>query len=130
MATSIRARFGFSLFANLSKAVVTFGTGLLVARGLGPENYGTMMFPLGTFAAARQLLDMGSSTAFFTLLSQRHRSGRFVVWYLAWLGIQFLVPAVLVGLLFPAAWVELIWKGELRSLVLLAILAAYLQSVL
>lgn len=130
MSNSIRARFGFSLFANLSKAVITFGTGMLVARGLGPEQYGTMMFLLGTFTAARQLLDMGSSTAFFTFLSQRQRSRRFVGWYFAWLGVQFLLPLLAVGLLLPAAWVELIWKGEQRSLVILAFLAAYMQSVL
>lgn len=130
MTHSIRARFGFSLFANLSKAIITFGTGMLVARGLGPEQYGTMMFLLGTFTAARQLLDMGSSTAFFTFLSQRQRSRHFVGWYFAWLGVQFLLPLLAVGLLFPAAWVELIWKGEQRSLVILAFLAAYMQSVL
>jgi O-antigen/teichoic acid export membrane protein len=127
---SIRSRFGFSLFANLSRAIITFGTGMLVARGLGPEQYGTMMFLLGTFAAARQLLDMGSGTAFFTFLSQRQRSRRFVGWYFAWLGVQFLLPLLAVGLLFPAAWVDLIWQGEQRSLVILAFLAAYMQSVL
>jgi O-antigen/teichoic acid export membrane protein len=130
VSSSIRARFGFSLFANLSKAVVTFGTGMLVARGLGPEQYGTMMFLIGTFAATRQLLDMGSSTAFFTFLSQRQRGRSFVLWYFAWLGMQFLVPLMFVGLLLPEAWLALIWKGEQRSLVLLAFLAAYLQSVL
>jgi O-antigen/teichoic acid export membrane protein len=127
---SIRSRFSFSLFANLSKAVITFGTGMLVARGLGPAQYGTMMFLLGTFTAARQLLDMGSSMAFFTFLSQRQRTRRFVGWYFAWLGVQFLVPLLAVGLLFPTAWVDLIWKGEERSLVILAFLAAYMQSVL
>lgn len=130
MTQSIRSRFGFSLFANLSKAVITFGTGMLVARGLGPEKYGTMMFLLGTFTAARQLLDMGSGSAFFTFLSQRQRSRRFVAWYFAWLGVQFLLPLLAVGLLFPEAWIELIWKGEQRSLVVLAFLAAYMQSVL
>lgn len=103
---------------------------MLVARGLGPEQYGTMMFLLGTFSAARQLLDMGGSTAFFTLLSQRQRSRYFVGWYFAWLGVQFSVPLLLVGILFPTDWVALIWRGEQRSLVLLAFLAAYLQSVL
>ena len=103
---------------------------MLVARGLGPEQYGTMMFLLGTFAAVRQLLDMGSSTAFFTFLSQRQRSRRFVYWYFAWFGVQFLIPLLVVGLVFPAEWVELIWKGEQRSLVILAFLAAYMQSVL
>ncbi len=103
---------------------------MLVARGLGPEQYGTMMFLIGTFAAIGQLLDMGSATAFFTFLSQRQRSRRFVGWYLAWLGVELLLPLLAVGLLFPAAWIELIWKGEQRSLVILAFLAVYMQSVI
>jgi O-antigen/teichoic acid export membrane protein len=130
LSASILTRFGFSLFANVSKAIITFGTGMMVARGLGPEQYGTMMFLLGTFTAARQLLDMGSGTAFFTFLSQRQRSRRFVGWYFAWLGVQFLLPMLAAGLLLPATWVDLIWKGEQRSLVVLAFVAAYMQSVL
>ncbi len=130
MTHSIRSRFGFSLFANLSRAVITFGTGMLVARGLGPEQYGTMMFLLGTFTALRQLLDMGTSTALFTFLSQRQRSKRFVGWYFAWLGVQFSLTLLAVGLMFPASWIELVWKGEQRNLVILAFIAAYMQSVL
>ena len=103
---------------------------MLVARGLGPDQYGTMMFLLGTFTAIRQLLDMGSSTAFFTFLSQRQCSRRFVGWYFAWLGVQFLVPLLAIGLLFPSAWVDLIWKGEQRDLVILAFVAAYMQSTI
>lgn len=103
---------------------------MLIARGLGPEQYGTMTFLLGTFTAVRQLLDLGSSTAFFTLLSQRQRSCRLVNWYLAWLGIQFLLTLIVVGIIFPAAWIELIWRGEQRTLVILAFFAAYMQSVL
>jgi O-antigen/teichoic acid export membrane protein len=127
---SIRTRFGFSLFANLSKAVVTFGTGLVVARGLGPEQYGTMVFLLGTFAAVRQLFDVGTSTAFFTFLAQRQRSLRFVGFYFSWLGLQFLVTLLAVALLFPSSWIDLIWRGEQRDLVILAFFAAYVQSVL
>lgn len=112
------------------KAFVGFVTGLLVARGLGPEQFGKMMFLLGTFTALRQLLDGGSATAFFTFLSQRPRSRRFVAWFSVWLGVQFLAPLLAVALLFPETWIELIWKGEQRSLVVLAFLAAYLQSTL
>lgn len=130
MPHSMSARFGFSLFANLSKAIMTFGTGMLVARGLGPEQFGMMMFLLGTFTAVRGFLDMGSSTAFFTFLSQRQRSKRFVGWYLTWLGVQFLLTLSAIGMLFPSSWIELIWKDEQRSLVILAFLAAYMQSVL
>jgi len=127
---SVRSRFAFSLGVNLLKALVTFATGLLVARGLGPEQYGNMMFLLGTFLALRQLLDVGSSTAFFTFLSQKPRSRRFVGWFSAWLVVQFLLPLLAVGLIFPTAWVELIWHGEQRLLVVLAFLAAYMQGLL
>jgi O-antigen/teichoic acid export membrane protein len=127
---SFRIRYGFSLFANLAKAGITFGTGVLVARGLGPNQYGTMIFLLGTFTAVRQLFDLGSSSAFFTFLSQRQRSRIFVGWYFAWIGLQFLLTFLMVGIFFPTSWVELIWKGEQRSIVLLAFLAAYMQSVL
>lgn len=130
MTASVGSRFAFSLGANLSKALIGFVTGLLVARGLGPEQFGKMMFLLGTFTALRQLLDVGSSTAFFTFLSQRSRSRRFVGWFSAWLGVQFLVPLLAVGLLFPVTWVELVWKGEQRSLVVMALLAAYMQTTL
>ncbi len=130
MTYSIPARFGFSLFANLSRALISFSTGMLVARGLGPEQYGTMMFLLGTFTALRQLLDMGSSTAFYTFLSQRQRTCRFVGWYFTWIAAQFLAPLFTIWVLLPSELVELIWKGEPRSLVLLAFLASFMQSVL
>lgn len=103
---------------------------MLVARGLGPEQYGIMMFLIGTFAAIGQLLDMGSSTAFFTFLSQRQRSRHFVNLYFAWLGVEFLLPLLIVGVLFPSHWIDLIWNGEQRSLVILAFIAVHIQSAI
>lgn len=103
---------------------------MLVARGLGPEQYGTMMFLIGTFAAIGQLLDMGSATAFFTFLSQRPRSRSFVGWYFVWLGVEFFLPLLAVGLLLPTSWIELIWNGEHRLLVILAFIAVYFQSTI
>lgn len=89
-----------------------------------------MMFLLATFVGVRSLLDMGSSTAFFTFLSRRQHSLHFVGWYFSWLGIQFIVPFLAIAFLFPAEWIELVWKGEQRSLVIIAFIAAYMQSVL
>lgn len=127
---SVMSRFSFSLIANLLKAGVGFATGLMVARGLGPEQYGKMMFLLGTFLAVRGLLDVGSSTAFFTFLSQRQRSRRFVGWFSGWLAVQLFVPLLVIGVLLPFDWIDSIWKGEQRSLVLMAFIVVYLQSVL
>lgn len=127
MSNSIASRFAFSFAANLMRSLVTFGTGMMIARGLGPEDYGRMMFLIGTFAAVRQLMDMGTSTAFYTFLSRKQRNRRFVLWYGGWLAIQFVLPLIAIALIFPSTWIDLIWKGEQRLLVILAFAAAFFQ---
>lgn len=127
MTASVRQRFAASLATNIMRGGLNFATGLLLARGLGPEQFGEMAFLLGTFQGVRQLLDMGTSTAFFTFLSQRERSRRFVRYFMAWLGLQFLLSLVIVGLLLPGPWVAAIWHGEDRLLVLLALIAVFMQ---
>jgi O-antigen/teichoic acid export membrane protein len=128
--TTVRARIVLSVVLSVVRSLLGFLTGLLVARGLGPADFGTMSFLLGTFLAARQLTDMGSSTAFFTFLSRRPRSRTFVGYFAGWMALQFLVPLLAVGLLLPQPWLDLIWRGEHRSIVILAFLAAYMQGTL
>lgn len=124
---SARQRFLFTIGMNLLRAGLSFTTGMLVARWLGPSSYGDLAFLLGTFAGVRMLLDVGSSAAFFTFLSQRPRSRRFVRSFFLWLLAQFLVPLTAIALLFPDRWVHAIWHGEPRFLVLLAFVAAFMQ---
>ena len=130
MTASVRRRVAFTVGANLLRSVLSFVTGMLLARSLGPVSFGNMAFLLGTFVAIRQILDMGSSTAFYTFMSQRTQSKRFVKLFFGWLGVQFVVPLCVVGLLFPSQWIEVIWRGEQRSLVLLAFAAAFMQNSL
>ena len=95
---------------------------------MGPDIYGNMAFLLGTFLAVRKLVDMGSSGAFFTYLSQRPRSRRFVMSFFAWLSAQFFIPLFVVGLLFPSQWIQTIWHGEQRGMVLLAFVASFMLN--
>lgn len=125
---SIRKRFGFSLLTNILKAILTFGSGIIVARGMGPEDYGRFIFLLGTFTAIKQLLDMGTSVAFFTFLSRSERSLKFINIYLLWLFIQFLVQLLIIYLIIPDSWFQVIWHGEARYLVIISFLATYTQS--
>lgn len=127
MTTSVRRRFAFTVGVNLFRSLLGFTTGMLLARWLGPDSYGNMAFLLGTFLGVRQLLDMGSSTAFFTFLSQRPQSKRFVRLFFVWLAVQFLIPVSVVGLIFPTYWIEILWHGEQRGLVLLAFAAVFMQ---
>ena len=73
--TSVKLRLVVSVGSNALRALISFFTGLLIARALNPAGYGDLMFLLGSFVAIRSLLDMGSSSAFFTFLSQRSRFG-------------------------------------------------------
>jgi O-antigen/teichoic acid export membrane protein len=125
--TSARKRFVFTVGMNLFRSGLSFSTAMLLARWLGPSTYGNLAFLLGTFAGVRALLDMGSGAAFFTFLSQRPRSRRFVGSFFLWLLAQFLVPLVAISVLFPSSWVRSIWHGEPRSLVVLAFVAAFMQ---
>lgn len=101
---------------------------MLLARWLGPREFGNMAFLLGTFAGVRTVLDMGSSSAYFTFLSQRPRSNQFIFRFFVWIGIQFALPLMLVGLLLPDAWIATIWRDQARSLVLLAFVASFMQN--
>lgn len=127
-APSIKSRFAVTLAANIARTGLSFLTGIVIARGLGPEEYGEFSFLLGSFIALRQLLDMGTGAAFYTFMAQKPRPPAFIVSFLLWQLAQFLIPALAIGLLFPRQWVDLIWVGQQRDIVLLALLATFLQQ--
>lgn len=125
---SIRKRFLFSAGANIARAAVSLAVGLLVARGLGPADYGNLAYLLGSFWAIRALLDMGSSSAFYTFIAQRGRSCHYYFVYFGWVAFQFLFSVALVAVLLPSAVVDRFWLGQDRELILLALLATFLQN--
>ena len=125
---SIRTRFWVSLGSNIIRAVLGFLSGLIIARGLSPSGYGDLMFLLGSFLSIRMLLDMGSSSAFYTFISRRPRGRGLYLFYFTWLAIQFTFTTVVVALVLPKEVVTRIWLGHPRSLVLLALLASFLQQ--
>lgn len=129
MSKSIRTRFAASLFANFLRSMVSFLTGFLLARWLGPEEYGRMVFLLASFAAFRQLLDMGTSSAFFTFLSRKPRGKRFVRTFWGWVACQLTVTLALVCLLLPDTVVRLVWVGETRTMAVLALIASFTQGI-
>jgi len=126
--TSIKSRFLISVVANIFRAGITFSAGILVARGLNPSGYGDLTFLLGSFVAIRALIDMGSSSAFFTFLSKRARGRQFYLFYFSWLVLQFIITLLLVALLIPAGLFEKIWLGQPRETVVLAFVAAFMQQ--
>lgn len=125
---SVKTRFLVSVGANGIRSIIGFVTGLLVARALNPSGYGDLMFLLGSFAAIRGLLDMGTSSAFYTFLSRHTQGRRFYLAYFFWTALQFLITLALVALIIPAGLFEKIWLGHNREIVIIAFLAAFMQQ--
>ena len=125
---SIQDRFSASIIGNISKSGLSFVTAMLLAKWLGPYDYGRMVFLLGSFAAFQQLIDMASSSAFFTFISQRPRSMKFIKYFWIWVLFQFLLCLLLLVLILPNSIIETIWKGEKSELVILAMVASFMQN--
>jgi len=122
-------RFAATFAANVLRAGISFLTGIVVARSLGAGSYGDLNFLLGSFVAVTQILDAGSTSAFYTLLSSRRRSWSFLLTYLVWtFGVQFGGTILVVGLVLPDALIGRLWIGHDRATVLLAFAAAFMVS--
>src|SRR5207302_11280701 len=123
-------RFGATLLANSLRTGLSFLSGILIARGLGASGYGDLNFLLGTFAAFSQLLDMGTSSAFYTFISKRRRGEKFFLLYMGWLSFQFVATIAVIGLLLPADALQRIWLGHDREIILLAFVASFFMTQL
>ena len=124
---SISSRFAVSVLANLLRGGLVFVTTIIIARVLGPEVYGDYAFLLGSFVATMSLLNMGSSNAFQTFISQKERGKLFVLSYAGWQLLQILLMLLVIGIILPEEWLSQIWMGHDRGLVFLAVASVFMQ---
>jgi O-antigen/teichoic acid export membrane protein len=103
---------------------LSFISGIIIARTLGPSNYGNFNFLLGSFTALASLVDMASSSAFYTFISQKKRGLSFFFYYTVWISIQFSI-LLLIVLFLPVPLKEKIWLGHTRSLILFALFTSF-----
>lgn len=124
---TVKVRFLVALLGNAVRAVASFSAGILVARGLGAENFGVLTFLSATFAALRPLLDLGASTAFYTFISRGGEIRPYLRLYFLWLSLQLVTMVALIAILLPEPAYQAIWIGQSRGLVLLGFLSAFFQ---
>lgn len=127
---SILSRLSFSLAGNVTRSALNILSTLVIARVLGPADYGAFAFLLASFTALTGVLDMGTSSAFFTFISKRNRAKAFIVVYFLWLAAQFLLSLSLIYFIFPDSWVNSLWQGESVERILIAFVAVFLQNQL
>ena len=126
--SSISSRFVFSVLANLLRGGIAFITTVIIARVLGPGEYGDYAFLFGSVVSIMVLLDMGTSQAFQTFMCQKERGNIFVLSYVGWKLLQVLLVLLVVGIILPEEWLIKIWLGHERDLVLLAFAAMFMQQ--
>ena len=126
----VGVRFGMTFLANALRAGLSFVGGLLIARTLGAADYGDLSFLLASFTAIGSLLDMGSSSAFYTLVSRRCRGPALFALYGGWLVVQFAATLLAIGVLLPGPAITYIWVSQQRSAVLLAFASSFLMTQL
>jgi len=127
--TSIKVRFLATFITNILRVGISFIAGLVIARTLGPGEYGNFTFLLGSFTSLATLVDMASSSAFYTFVSQRQRGRKFFLYYACWILFQ-LLTLLLFVLFLPDSIRQKIWLGHPFGLVFLALLASFAMNQL
>ncbi|MDG1973787.1 MAG: hypothetical protein P8I26_01975 [Flavobacteriaceae bacterium] len=122
------SRISYTLIGNLFRAIISFVTSMFIARELAPENYGRYVFLIGTFIALKQIVDFSSSSAFFTFISQKKRSLKFIKIYWVYVALQLLLPLFIIALVIPSDLIKTIWQDESKTLIILALFAVFFQS--
>lgn len=118
-AGSLRRRYAYKLFANLAAMLINFFIQALIPRALGPKAYGDYCFITNSFSQLTGFLDMGTSTAFYTKLSQRPNETGLVRFYA---GFSIVITVVLLGFVSIASLTPasgLIWPGQHYSYLVL-----------
>ena len=125
---SIKSRFFVSLIGNILRSGINFTTSLLVARLLGPNEFGRMAFLIAIFTSIKSLVDLGTSSAFFTFISQKIRSKRFIIFYWKWISLQFLFIIFILFCILPTSLIEKVFFEKNKILILLAFIATFMQG--
>lgn len=126
---SVKLRFFSTVVTNVLRSGISFIAGLVVARVLGPSEYGNFDFLCGSFASLATFVNMSSSTAFYTFISQRQRGRNFFLYYSVWVLVQFLILLFFV-LFLSGPLRQKIWLGHSFELVLLALFASFAMNQL
>jgi O-antigen/teichoic acid export membrane protein len=123
-------RYFFTFSNSIIRSIISFITGILIARFLGPNEYGRLAFLLATFLSIKQFTDLGSSQAFFLFMSQCNRSKKFIYKYFTWLFLQLVSTFIFILIIIPQNYIDKIWHGESKLIIILSLSASFMQNTL
>jgi O-antigen/teichoic acid export membrane protein len=127
MEVSLKKRYFFKLMTNFVGLGIGLITQSIVPRALGPASYGNFSFLTSFFWQVIGFLNLNSSTAFYSKLSQRQQDKGLISFYfyitllIGFLLVVFIVACYLVGI------DQLIWPGQIGIFVVMAATFSFLQ---
>ena len=125
---SLKKRTLHSLFYNFIKSGFSFITSILLARLLGPEEFGRFSFLIISFSAFSGFINFNSREAFFTFLSEKARTKRFIFFFWIWILLQYIILLIIVSIVSSNEISLKIWNEKNKFLIFLALTGCFLQN--
>ena len=72
MNQGIFARTNFTFVMTALRSLMLVAAGIYLARAMGPNTFGELSFLLASFIGLKALLDLGTSSAFYTFVSGKN----------------------------------------------------------
>lgn len=120
---SVAKRYSVSLFSNGIIFLISLATAGIVPRALGPKQLGDYGLLSRISAAFREIFNLNTSSALFTLASKEEKSGPLVKAYSIWFVAQLLL---ILSIIICALWMglgKLIWPDQkFEYIILVAVL--------
>ena len=124
---SFKKRYLFKLITNLVGLFVGIITQSIVPRALGPASYGNFSFLTSFFWQTVGFLNLNSSTAFYTKLSQRQNEKGLISFYYFFIISLGLILSLFVVGCFASGFNEYLWPEQITVFVIMAVLWAFLR---
>ncbi|GAB4407491.1 MAG: lipopolysaccharide biosynthesis protein [Anaerolineae bacterium] len=119
---SLKKRYLYKLSTNLIGLVVGLVTESIIPRGLGPVAYGNFNFLSNFFTQVVSFFDAGTSTAFYTKLSQRPTDAGLLRFYWGFTELLGLTVCLGVGIAFSLGLESWLWPEQTTLFIWLAVL--------
>ncbi len=118
---SFKKRYFYKLFFSLINFLFNLVVQIIIPRSLGPARYGDFNFLTNFFSQLSVFLDMGTSTCFYTKLSQRSKEQGLVSFYFIFSSVVLAFMIILTVVSMMAGIDSVLWPNQQALYVCLAI---------
>jgi len=127
---SLKKRYGFKLFSSFFSYGISAVIQLMVPRSLGPEVYGNFGFMTAFFDNLVGSLEVGSSTWFYTKLSQKKDDKKIIIFYRYIIVVIVLIILIFVVTATSTIIHQKLWLGQSNQIIYLAMLFSIMTWIL